>query len=304
MIFQLTSESRGLGGSQAGAGCTPCLARGGIIAGVGIQSALLLTFPLISRRSGPGAHPWHPVTSKPPVKNEPGACKPFGSWLQGSKSLLIPTALRGPWGPPRPAVLHPQSHCSVSRRSLCFPGVTKGRRWSWHVTRWALSANASPCPCSSPQQYPQCPVPGSPSVGAGWIASTSAAAWGTAPGKVPLGLGGCISPCFKPRCQGRGMCPGAQPHQSTGVVWRTSKRLRGQAGSFWGPGNQRKCLLTLSSLLKSCRCLGSQILIKWCDSAGRRVVEAEVSCSTQNRFSIHCTVTVVLFFEVFTGVEV
>lgn len=205
---------------------------------------------------------------------------------------------------------HAQQSC-IPKATALSPGEACASQALLRENGGAGSSHAGLCrltlllaPCSSPRQYPQCPVPGSPSVGAGLIASTSAAAWGTAPRKVPLGLGGCISPCFKPRCQGRGMCAGAQPRQSTSVVWRTSKKLRGQAGSFWGPGNQQKCLLTLSSLLKSCRCLGSQILIKWRDSAGRRVVEAEVSCSTQNRFSINCTVTVVLFFKVFTGVEV
>ena len=170
-----------------------------MVAGGGIQSTLRSMLPLTSRRSGPGAHSWHRTTSKSPVKNEPGACKPLGSWLQGAKSLLIPHSLPWPLGSP-----HAQQSC-IPKATALSPGEACTSQASLRENGGAGTSHAGLCrlmlllaPCSSPQRCPQCPVPVSPSVRAGWIASTSAAAWGAAPGKVLLRLGSCMSPCFKP----------------------------------------------------------------------------------------------------------
>lgn len=216
LIFQLTSESRGLGGSGAGSGCSPCLAGGGTVAGGGIPSTLPSMLPSTSRRSGPGTHSWHPVTAEPPVKSEPGACKP--------PSAAGCRVQRACW-------LHPQS--SVSWRSLRFPGDAKGRQRRWRGARWALlllapllpPSEVSPVPGSPSEQdgsHPPLPLPGE-----------------RHPGGCPWDSAAAFRPCCPRRRQGRGMCAGTRPGQSVRVVGGTSGRLRGEAGSFWGLGTSK-----------------------------------------------------------------
>lgn len=193
-----------------------------------------------------------------------------------------------PGFPLRPAVQHAQSHRSVSQRSLHFPGMLRenGGTGTSHAGLCQLTLLLAPC--SSPWRRPRCPMPGVP------LSQSRMDGIPLCPlpgqqhsGRCRWDSAAAFHPVLNPDARG-GDCVQAHGLAKASLVWGTSKRLHGQAGSFWGPGNR----LMLSPSLKSCRYLSSQILIQWCDNTGRRMLEPEVSCRTQNRLSINCTVTV------------
>lgn len=136
------------------------------------------------------------------------------------------------------------------------------------VTRWVLLANASPHPCSGLWRCHQCPCWGphqSEQDGSDPLPGEQH------PGRCHWDSVSAFHPVLN---------PGARQCRHTAlskhrVVWGTRNGLCGQAGSFWGLATSKKCPLLLSSSLKSCRWLSSQMFIKWCDNTGGRVVETE-----------------------------
>lgn len=195
-------------------------------------------------------HPFlAPSYSEPPVKSEPGACKPLGSWLQGAKSLLIPHSPLWPPGSP-----HTQQPCIP--KALC-PGEACASRAMLREGSGAGVARAGLCfslqPCSRPRRCPPCRVPHRSRMDP--IHLCRCLGSGTREGAT-----GVRQPCFAVvnAAAREGECV-----QARGLA-KVSAWSGGPAGGSvekqvpsggWKPA---KCLLTLPSLPESCRCLGSQ----------------------------------------------